>query len=171
MGMWVFLERLWPGLPLVLYLLVLAITRKRQLGPIADRFHGVLDQQSASSLTLLGFNITVISLLVTLHNEKRSMENAVFLFSVSTACFLGAYILLHLRLIAAFRFLSDALMTNGIWLIILGCRALFRPFREFEHASNAFLFVVFIFVAYLVIDVTLKLRGHSVAPPSEDKHG
>jgi hypothetical protein len=112
-------------LPLVLYALI-GLTRRAYLIEVpTDPQQMEPDKQQAASLTLAGFCFTSLSLLVSFFKEaierkENGPENIILFFCCALVCFVASYMTLRYRTKNLFVYVSDALVDNGFWCVIVG---------------------------------------------------
>ena len=88
------------------------------------------EKQHATSLTLAGFCFTSLSLLVSFFNEAiqredSGPENMILFFCCALFCFVASSLALRRPARNLFGFLSEALIDNGFWCILVGLLAYF----------------------------------------------
>jgi len=88
------------------------------------------DRRQAASLTMAGFCFTSLSLLLSffdeaIQREASGPENIILFFCCALFCFVASYLTLRGGIRNVFGFMSEALIDNGLWCILVGLLAYF----------------------------------------------
>lgn len=146
------------GLPLLLYGFMFLCTVRFQFGGIDHRRHGILDLRMTSNLTWAGLTFAVIAVILQVEKPPPSAPTALFEFSFSLLCFVGSYVMLHLRIIQACDTASDALTSNGVWAMFLGLKHLVNSQEAFSESAQIFDLALIGLAMFMAIDIVLTIR-------------
>jgi len=154
--------QLWilPILPLLLYVAFCMVTiSTRQLQPIPDRQYELLNSRMTANLQLVGFNFAIISFLIGFFKESLPIvHTALLFFTVSLTCFLASYICLFIRVRKLFETISDGLVTNGLWAIILGLHSMFTASDPLQSLAKIFWIPIVLVGLYAAVDIYYRAR-------------
>jgi hypothetical protein len=118
--------------------------------------HAESDKQRAMSLTLAGFCFTSLSLLVSFFNEAIQRENSgpenmILFFCCALFCFVASSLSFRYRASGVFPFLSEALVDNGFWCILVGLLAYFSRSGGMRKPAIAMSVLLVFYAASLIL--------------------
>ena len=114
------------------------------------------EKQHATSLILAGFCFTSLSLLVSFFNEAiqredSGPENMILFFCCALFCFVASSLTLRRRARNIFGFLSEALIDNGFWCILVGFLAYFSRSGGMRKPAVAMLVLLVFYATSLIL--------------------
>lgn len=115
--------------PLLVHLILFVVRFRSQLDRLdSERYYDYLASRANTALALAGLSLAVLSIQGTL--GSTAVPRVYVPTGVSVVCFLTVFIVLRFSQWQAIESVSDALMINGGWNLILATQAFFGTFGE-----------------------------------------
>jgi hypothetical protein len=144
-------ELLLPFTPVALYLLAFCFYAKKLVADrIETRRHSVLDVEMNGSLTLVGFSVTILGILLAIGKELPAKFISIYHITLSISFFLLSYVLYFLRLREAFIFFAGCMRNAGIWTLVSSMAYLASGYGP---ALAVLIVLLALFTLYIVIDI------------------
>jgi hypothetical protein len=121
------------------------------------------DRRQAASLTMAGFCFTSLSLLLSffdeaIQHEASGPENIILFFCCALFCFVASYLALRGGIRNVFGFLSEALIDNGLWCILIGLLAYFVRSPGMRKPALAMSALLVFYVGCLILRFRHQVR-------------
>jgi hypothetical protein len=121
-------------------------------------------KRQAASLTLAGFCFTSLSLLVSFFNEAvqreaSGPENMILFFCCALFCFVASYMILRGGLTNVSGSMSEALIDNGLWCILVGLLAYFIRSPGMRKPAVAMSGLLVFYAGFLILHFRQQIRN------------
>jgi hypothetical protein len=115
--------------------------------------------QQNRSLTLIGFTVTALALLVRLYSDSSPpLEGCAISLALSLFFFSGSYIILRFRVREWCGYWSSAFLDSGLWCLFIAVAFLFSRVIRSRCAVALIAVLMIGFLVFVAVDLTLYIR-------------
>lgn len=141
-----------PLSPILLYTVIILVNFKNLIKKIpSDSQHATYDQGMNLCVSLLGFSITILCVLLTLDKIKTERQSTtIFHLVFSISYFLISYTLFRLRIREIFVVSALALKNAGLWTLVSGTMFFLYGLSS---AYIILLVILILFTIFLIVDI------------------